>query len=1078
MAVASPGATGLRIHFTDFKLGPEEYIYVHGLSAEGEILGPYHGRGPWDDGEFWSGTIEGDIAVIEYQSRAGADAFTISEISHLFTAADVAAPDALSCEVDAACFSDVEKNAVGRIVFVKNGDAFVCTGTLLNNRNSDFIPYFLTANHCVSTQTVARTIETYWLYQTTSCNSGVLRGDIKHTTSGADLLASDSSRDFAFVKLLDNAPAGTSFAGWDASQVALNTAVFGYHHPGGSAPPTLDSYLRRAGGTLVGTGNSCQDTGLADGYQINWSSGTTERGSSGSGLWYGQTSHYLVGVLSCGSDTGTCSGSYDFYSKFSDFYPLIQPFLSPQNTLTVASSNPPGNGVAITVSPTDDDGLNNGLTQFTRRYAANVSVTLTAPLNVTSNSFSKWQRDGVDVSTNNTVAVQMNGPHTMTAVYADTPPQTPVASSATNVITTGFTANWGNSSGAAGYRLDVSTNSSFTSYVSGYQNLDAGNVSSRNVTGLSASTTYYYRVRAYNGSATSGNSNTISQTTNSTNISVTVQTSPSGRSVTVDGTTYTAAPVTFNWIAGQSHTIGTTSSQNGSSGTRYLWRNWSDSGTISHSVTPTVSTTYTANFTTQYFLTMNSSTGGSVSPASNWYDSGAAVPIDGSVIKDYVFNSWSGAGSGSYTGPQNPVDIVINGPITETASFTQVPGTTPFAIQNGAVFGLVANVNQSYVTAEAAGAQPLIARASGPSTWEQFQVVDQGNGYVGLRSMINGKFVCADNFGASPLIANRDGAGTWEQFQLVSQGGGNFSLIARANGKYICADNNGKSPLVANRSSAGLWETFHLGASAYAISLIPSNVTVLFQSSATGQYVSANSPDGSAPLVANRSQVALWEQFRLETLDSANGIVAIRALVSGKYVTAEGAGTSALIANRPSPGTWEQFQLLDVGGGNVAFRSLINGLYVSAGNGGNQLIANRYFAGATEQFGLIVTLRSLANNALVSAPNGGANPLIANQSQIGLSEQFQFINSGDGSYCVLKARINGLYVCAENSGNSPLIANRAAYQGWEKFLWVVGGNGNVALKAWANGMYVCAESGGAGPLIANRSIADNWEQFR
>ena len=69
-------------------------------------------------------------------------------------------------------------------------------------------------------------------------------------------------------------------------------------------------------------------------------------------------------------------------------------------------------------------------------------------------------------------------------------------------------------SGATGYRLDVSTSSSFTNYVPGYQNLNVGDVTSRNVTGLNASTAYHYRVRAYNGGgATSGNSNVANVTT-------------------------------------------------------------------------------------------------------------------------------------------------------------------------------------------------------------------------------------------------------------------------------------------------------------------------------------------------------------------------------------------------------------------------------------------------------------------------------------------------------------------------------------------------------------------------------------
>jgi phosphodiesterase/alkaline phosphatase D-like protein len=77
------------------------------------------------------------------------------------------------------------------------------------------------------------------------------------------------------------------------------------------------------------------------------------------------------------------------------------------------------------------------------------------------------------------------------------------------VTASGFTANWSSVSGATGYRLDVSTSSSFVNYVPGYQNLDVGNTTSYNVTGLAANTFYYYRVRAYNGNGTSPNSNVI-----------------------------------------------------------------------------------------------------------------------------------------------------------------------------------------------------------------------------------------------------------------------------------------------------------------------------------------------------------------------------------------------------------------------------------------------------------------------------------------------------------------------------------------------------------------------------------------
>ena len=42
--------------------------------------------------------------------------------------------------------------------------------------------------------------------------------------------------------------------------------------------------------------------------------------------------------------------------------------------------------------------------------------------------------------------------------------------------------------------------------------------------------------------------------------------------------------------------------------------NWSGGGTISHTVTPAVNVTYTANFRTQYYLTMGHGPGGTVTP--------------------------------------------------------------------------------------------------------------------------------------------------------------------------------------------------------------------------------------------------------------------------------------------------------------------------------------------------------------------------------------------------------------------------------------------------------------------------------
>jgi len=92
-------------------------------------------------------------------------------------------------------------------------------------------------------------------------------------------------------------------------------------------------------------------------------------------------------------------------------------------------------------------------------------------------------------------------------------PLPPVAAPAGSITQTSFTATWGASTGATAYFLDVASDSTFTALLAGFNNLNVGNVLTRSVTGLTAGTKYFYRVRAGNVGGTSGNSNVIAVTT-------------------------------------------------------------------------------------------------------------------------------------------------------------------------------------------------------------------------------------------------------------------------------------------------------------------------------------------------------------------------------------------------------------------------------------------------------------------------------------------------------------------------------------------------------------------------------------
>ena len=82
--------------------------------------------------------------------------------------------------------------------------------------------------------------------------------------------------------------------------------------------------------------------------------------------------------------------------------------------LTVNSASP-ASGVAITVSPADNNSAANGSTSFTRTYNAGTAVTLTAPATSGANIFSSWT--GCTTASTVTCNVTLNANTTVTANF-------------------------------------------------------------------------------------------------------------------------------------------------------------------------------------------------------------------------------------------------------------------------------------------------------------------------------------------------------------------------------------------------------------------------------------------------------------------------------------------------------------------------------------------------------------------------------------------------------------------------------------------------------------------------------------
>ena len=332
--VVSEGAVAVRVQFKDMSLPAGARVFVYSPTDPNEYFGPYDGRGASEDGTFWTPAIHGDTAIIEYFTPAKTSTskppFKVFSIAHVYK--DMTAEDAAgACELEvAADWLNVAKS-VGRIDFVSGGFVGSCTGTLLNNVANDQKPYFLTANHCISTQSEAQTATVYWNY-----NTGDTPPVGTPTTNGANLLVTGASSDFTLLLLTGSVPGGLFFSGWDSTPFNSTAAGTGIHHPAASHKRISFGTAKQPSAGNCPSGLQC--------LRVDWSSGVTEPGSSGSGVWIGNPSDpggpRLIGNLSgglsaCGAPP---SQMWDVYGRFSTTYPSIASFL--EATACVTSLGP------------------------------------------------------------------------------------------------------------------------------------------------------------------------------------------------------------------------------------------------------------------------------------------------------------------------------------------------------------------------------------------------------------------------------------------------------------------------------------------------------------------------------------------------------------------------------------------------------------------------------------------------------------------------------------------------------------------------------------------------------------------
>ncbi len=338
IAVKSPEAKGIILSYSEFYIPEGGKLFIYNADKD-QILGAYtHNTNPVGK-EFSTEIVYGDELILEYVNSQKEDLprIKIADIGYVYsdyrntTRDEIGFGKSKSCEVNINCSEGTnwqrQKRGVAK-TFTKIGNAwYACSGTLINNTEEDFIPYYLSAYHCFFTSTNSadfNTMQFYFHYELDGCdNASETEAQVNARTKtmiGAQLLVANpiyGGIDGALLKLKTDIPENYDlvFNGWDISTTAASSGV-SIHHPSADVKKIstyttslrTGTYLDRDGVSTANAHWLVRFVATSNGH------GITEGGSSGSPLF--NQDGRIVGTLTGGSTTCANPNQDDYYSKF------------------------------------------------------------------------------------------------------------------------------------------------------------------------------------------------------------------------------------------------------------------------------------------------------------------------------------------------------------------------------------------------------------------------------------------------------------------------------------------------------------------------------------------------------------------------------------------------------------------------------------------------------------------------------------------------------------------------------------------------------------------------------------------
>ena len=380
------------------------------------------------------------------------------------------------------------------------------------------------------------------------------------------------------------------------------------------------------------------------------------------------------------------------------------------------------------------------------------------------------------------------------------------------------------------------------------------------------------------------------------------------------------------------------------------------------------------------------------------------------------------------------------------------------------------------------------------STTTSYNTVKLSNGKYSIKSVANEKYVAAENGGSDPIVANRDNySGSWETFYIVNNDDGTVSIKADANNKYVCAVLDEENQLTPRSDSISTWEKFKI----YKINDSEYGI----RSAENRKYVKADLDKGGKLIAGSDSIAGAWEAFHIEKVgDTTNDNVATFyensnyggwsvSLPEGTYnyrdIIAKGIKNDAISSLKVNSG-YKVTLYNDAGfnGTSKAFTGDASYVGDEMNDKTSSIKIEKWNGSSSVTYNTVklsngkYSIKSVANGKYVAAENGGSETIVANRDSYGGSwETFYLINNDDGTVSI-KADANNKYVCAVLDEENQLVPRSDNVGTWEKFQIYKISDTEYGLRSAENGKYVKADLDNGGKLIAGSdSIAGAWEAF-